>query len=380
MKEIFKTVDSLKDEYISFWEEFCNIESPTDYKEGVDRAGQYVINKARKLGFDVEICEQEVSGNAVCITMNSDSMGAPVCLSGHLDTVHPLGSFGSPAVRIEGDIIYGPGVMDCKGGIVASLMAMHALSLNGYNKRPVKLILQSDEETSSKGSNKETVRFMAEKARGSVAFINCEGERLGGMVLIRKGILRYKFTVTGKAVHASAAASGVNAIAEAALKITELEKFKDNEGITSNCGIIKGGTAENTVPEECVFSYDFRFKNREQYNIIKQAVKEVSEKSFIAGSSCRVVLQSERVAMEECDRNIALYERIEGILMNNGFKRMGRTFSGGGSDAADMTYYGIPTVDGLGVIGADLHSLNERADISSLCPAAKRLAAITVQL
>lgn len=380
MKEIFKTVDSLKEEYVSFWEKFCNIESPTDYKEGVDRAGQYVIDKARMLGFDVEICEQEVSGNAVCITMNRDSMGAPVCLSGHLDTVHPLGSFGSPAVRIEGDIIYGPGVMDCKGGIVASLMAMHALSLNGYNERPVKLILQSDEETSSKGSNKETVRFMAEKARGSIAFINCEGERSGGMVLIRKGILRYKFTVTGKAVHASAATSGVNAIAEAALKITELERFKDNEGITSNCGIIRGGTAENTVPEECVFSYDFRFKNRKQYNIIKQAVKEVSEKSFISGSSCRVVLQSERVAMEECDRNIALYERIEDILVNNGFKKMGRTFSGGGSDAADMTYYGIPAVDGLGVIGADLHSLNERADISSLCPAAKRLAAITVQL
>ncbi len=380
MDKIFETIDSLKEEYVSFWEEFCNIESPTDYKEGVDRAGQYVIDRAKELGFDIEISEQKVSGNAVCITMNKDINAKPVCLSGHLDTVHPVGSFGTPAVKKDEKYIYGPGVTDCKGGIVSSLLAMHAISLNGFKGRPIKLILQSDEETSSKGSNKETVKFMAEKAKDCVAFLNCEGERDGGIVVKRKGIIRYEFTVTGKACHSSAAHKGVNAIAEAAYKIAELEKFKDAEGITSNCGVIKGGTKANTVAENCFFVFDFRFQNEQQYNTIKNKVKEVAEKSYIEGTSCKVVISSERVAMDENERNLALYEKIEDILQSSGLGRMGKTLAAGGSDAADMTSYGIPSVDSLGVYGSDIHSLNERAEITSLGLSAKRLAAIAVKI
>lgn len=378
--KIFNIIDSLEKEYISFWQDFCNIESPTQYKEGVDRAGQYVIDKARALGFDVEICRQPVSGDAVCITLNKDAVLSPVCLSGHIDTVHPVGSFGTPAVRIDKKYIYGPGVTDCKGGVVSALLAMHALSLCGFKRRPVKLILQSDEETSSKGSNKETVRFMAQKAKDCVAFLNCEGARDGGIVVRRKGILRYRFSVFGKAVHSSSAHKGINAVAEAAHKIIELERFKDAEGITSNCGMINGGTAANTVAEKCSFTCDFRFQNEEQYNIIKQTVKEISEKSFIDGTECKVTLESERVAMEETEKNLALYEKIEDILEMTGLGRMGKTLSAGGSDAGDMTHYGIPTVDALGVYGNKIHSTGEYALLSSLCLSAKRLAAIILKI
>ena len=71
--------------------------------------------------------------------MNGESERAPVVFSGHLDTVHPVGSFGSPAVRLQDGKIYGPGVADCKGGIVASLLAMHALRDVGVSYDSVKL-------------------------------------------------------------------------------------------------------------------------------------------------------------------------------------------------------------------------------------------------
>ncbi|MBR2043759.1 MAG: M20/M25/M40 family metallo-hydrolase [Clostridia bacterium] len=380
MNKLLEIIEALKDEYLSFWEEFCNIESPTDYKEGVDKAGQLVIKKAQSLGFKVEVCEQRVSGNAVCITMNENAQGEAVCFSGHIDTVHPVGSFGYPAVRVDDDYIYGPGVLDCKGGIVAALLAMNALKLSGFKDKKIKLILQSDEETSSKGSNKATVKFMAEKAKNAKAFINCEGARAGGMVLIRKGVLRYRFTVTGKATHASNASAGANAIAEAAYKIIELEQFKDNNGITSNCGIINGGTTENVVPDKCTFNYDFRFMNDEQNAFIKRRVKEIAEKTTVEGTSCSYELLSERAAMEENRKNTELYEKIEEIFEKYGMERMGRTLSGGGSDAADMTSYGIPTVDGLGVMGDGIHSVCEKALISSLTLSAKRLALMAVNL
>ncbi len=380
VEKIFESIPSLEENYVKFWEDICNIESPTEYKEGIDKVGSLIIERAEKLGFVTEKCIQKVSGDAICITMNEEVNQKPVCFSAHIDTVHPLGSFGYPPVKIKDGIIYGPGVTDCKGGAVAGLFAMHILKLNGFKDRPVKLIVQTDEETSSKGSNKETIEFMAQKAKDAIAFINLEGLRDAGMVLKRKGILRYEIKVEGISVHASSCVDGASAIREAANIITELEKFKDAFGITANCGMIKGGTAANTVPNDCTMEFDFRFTNGQECEIIKEAVKNVCESNTVKGTKTTYTLKSERVFMEETEKNLKLYEKIEDIFEQNGLKRLGKTFSGGGSDASDMTSFGIPTVDGLGVYGSKIHTRYEYAQIASLGTAVKRLCAIAVNL
>ena len=153
-ENVFKRIEVLEQEYIKVLEEFCLIESPTDYKAGVDAASNYIVKIAESFGWKIERQKQEVAGDCFCITMNPDATDAPVCLSGHVDTVHPVGLFKDPVVKYDGDKIYGPGVTDCKGGVVASFMAMEALEQVGFNKRPVKLIIQSDEETGSKNSGK----------------------------------------------------------------------------------------------------------------------------------------------------------------------------------------------------------------------------------
>ncbi|MBR2404524.1 MAG: M20/M25/M40 family metallo-hydrolase, partial [Clostridia bacterium] len=244
-ENLFKRIDDMFPEYIKILEEFCLIESPTEYKEGVDAASNYIIKKAESFGWKVERQKQEIAGDCICITMNPDAAQAPVCLSGHVDTVHPLGLFGTPAVRIDGDKMYGPGAADCKGGIVAALLAMAALDEEGFRTRPIKLILQSDEETSSQESNHTTVQYMCECARDAVAFLNCEPTLAGTVVLKRKGIAKYVFNVTGKGEHAAWCFNGISAITEAAHKIIELEKYKDQNGITANCGVISGGTKVN---------------------------------------------------------------------------------------------------------------------------------------
>ena len=91
-----------------------------------------------------------------------------------MDTVFPKGSFGYPPTKIDGDYVYGPGVNDCKGNIAVELLAMEALKECGYTERPVKLILQSDEEVNSFLSDQKTLEFMVEEAKGSAAFLNAE--------------------------------------------------------------------------------------------------------------------------------------------------------------------------------------------------------------
>ena len=169
---IFTTVDELTDEYLQIWEDVCNIESPTAYKEGVDAVGQFFAEMAQKKGWKVEFCRQKVSGDAVCITLNPDVDAAPIALSGHMDTVHPVGSFGTPAVRRDEVNMYGPGTTDCKSGCVQGFFVLDVLQRCGYRKRPVKLLLQSDEEVGSRTSNKETIKWICQQAKDAVAFFN----------------------------------------------------------------------------------------------------------------------------------------------------------------------------------------------------------------
>jgi len=111
-KELFEKIEELYPKYIKVWEDVCNIESPTNYKQGVDKVCCYFKALAEEKGWYTEVFKQEISGDALCIIMNPESEEKPICLSGHMDTVHPLGLFGNPPVRIEAGKIYGPGVTD----------------------------------------------------------------------------------------------------------------------------------------------------------------------------------------------------------------------------------------------------------------------------
>ena len=375
-RELFEKIETLEDGYIQVWEDVCNIESPTDLKAGVDAAGAYFLRMARARGWETEVLELETAGNAICITMNPQVNAPSVVFSGHIDTVHPVGAFGSPAVRKDDKWIYGPGVVDCKGGVVACFLAMDALDRCGFRSRPVRLIIQSDEETGSRNSEKKTVEFMCRKAEGAVAVLNTESGDGKSAVLMRKGILRYGFKVYGKAVHGAYCPDGANAIAEAAHKILKLEKMKDPKGLTCNCGVIQGGTTVNTVAAECSFEADIRFASHEEYLLAIKTVEQIAADTAVEGCSCVLERMSERPAMVWTQKNQTLLDTVNRIYQENGMPQLQAKGRMGGSDASYITEAGIPCVDNLGVNGGKIHSREEYAELASLAASAKRLAAV----
>lgn len=388
----FAAVDALTDEYINLWEELGNIESPTDDKAGVDAVCARVTAHGRSLGFEAEIYPVTGSGDPVCLIMNPGAKGRPIAFSAHMDTVHAKGLFGYPPVTVdrEHDVIRGPGVNDDKSGAVAALLAMHALKTVGFADRPLYLLLQTDEETNSSGSGKATIRRIIEKAKDCAAFFNCEaisvrvnaaGEKCPGVVTGRKGIARYRFTVTGRGIHACACHAGASAIAAAAHIITFLEDIpKDPAGITVSVGLIRGGSAPNAVPERCEFEADTRFATFEEADRIDELMKQAAGKCGVAGTACTVECFSKRVSMEKCERNEKLYADMNAAFLEAGLPALDKRFSGGGSDAADVTAAGIPCIDSIGTEGGGEHTLKEWSRLSSLAEAAKRLACLAIGL
>ncbi len=379
---LYSELNKLEDKYINVWEDICNIESPSRDKARVDAVGSYFIDKAKEQGWNIEVYEHDTFGNVVCITMNPNAPSEPISLSGHMDTVHPLGLFGSPATRVcrDENRIYGPGTMDCKGGIVAALYAMEALKNIGFTSRPIQLLLQSNEEIGSGIDNKDPINYICQRASSSVAFLNLEGHESyfeGKACLIRKGIAVFNFEISGVETHASyCAREGASAIAEAAHKIIELEKIKDENGLTFNCGVINGGSVSNTVPGKCRFVVDVRFSTLAQLDWAKDYIKKIADTVYVMGCSCTVTQTNQRPPMELCDRNVDLLNRANKIFEQNGLSRLEIGMRNGGSDAADVTCFGIPCIDSIGVGGERAHSPEEYGVLDSLKESATRIALI----
>ena len=380
-KALFDEIQKLNQEYTDLWETVCNIESPTDCKAGVDAVGKCFGALAESHGWQVEDLPQPVAGDAWCITMNPDAPGRPIVLSGHMDTVHPIGSFGDPPVHRDAEKIYGPGVLDCKGGIVAAMLTMHALENLGYASRPIRLLLQSDEEMSSGPSKRATINYICEKAKNAEAFLNLEGYSKGKACIHRKGIITFIFTVNGVEAHAAdCAEKGANAIAEAAHKILEIEKIKDAQGLTCCCSVIGGGSATNTIPGQCVFKVNVRFTTGEQEAWIRQYMQALADKVYIPGCRTTVTTPRSRVAMERTQRNIDLLAQVNRAFRESGLPEVIEIFRKGGSDASDVTACGIPCVDSLGVQGDFIHSAQEFAYLSSLSECAKRIGSVILYM
>lgn len=375
-QKLFDEIESLNEQYLSFLEDVCNIESPTTFKEGVDKVAYYFADKAKEKGWKIEVFKQKVVGDVVCITLNPEVNEKPITLSAHLDTVYPIGLFGCPAVKRDGEKMYGPGVMDCKGGAVTAFMAMDALEKTGFKKRPVMLLLQTDEEVGSHLSNKATINYICEKAKDSVAFLNLEGANGNTAVLQRKGIVRVKLHIKGRAAHSSRCYEGVNAITEAAHKIIELEKYKDPQNITCNCGVINGGTVGNSVAEECFFVADFRYATKENLEEINQKLTHLCKNPILEGCICDFEITNDRPSMILCDRNVELLAKMNEIYEKCNLSRLEGRSALGGSDAAYTTNAGIPTIDDLGTEGGRIHSSEEFIYLKSVVESAKKSAAV----
>ena len=380
IKRVFEQIDKLNDTYVDVWEDILNIESPSDYKAGVDAVGEYFKRIAEKRGWEIEVFEQEHFGNVICITMNPESNNQPIALSGHMDTVHPVGCFGTPAARRDGNRLYGPGAYDCKGGIVAGFLAMEALYNCGFKDRPIMMLLQSNEEVGSGINNKDTIKYMAQKVKGVVAFLNLEGHEGyydGKATLIRKGHAVFNFNVKGIANSTSdSAIAGANAIAEAAHKIIEIEKVKDPDDVTCTCALITGGTKVNVIPGECVFDVGVRFSTQEKYEETVKYLQQIADTTYVKGCTCKMVQTNLRPTMEPNEKNLELLKKANELFAKNGLSQLEVGKRGGGSDASDLTLYEIPCMDSIGAGGEDGHTTQEYGKIDSLAESAKRIASI----
>jgi acetylornithine deacetylase/succinyl-diaminopimelate desuccinylase-like protein len=227
----------------------------------------YVSGFMRKLGMDVRRY-----GSAEKPSFVGEFGKGGVMLSGHLDTV-PIGTGWTKGQgEVVDGVMFGRGTNDMKGGCAAMLLAAERLVAAGV---PVVLCLTTDEETSMDGAGaaSKDAAFLS-----APAVVVTEATEFD-IVVREKGLVQFSITTKGKPAHASMPHLGENAITN---MVSLLSKLKDVyrppkdplEQMTLCVDTIKGGTAMNVIPDECVAEVDVRYPPHMNTQAVLDIVKE----------------------------------------------------------------------------------------------------------
>lgn len=366
-------------QYIEELRELCAIDTYSYHKLGLDKIGRLLASRVGELGLDVNIIERQQWGNDLYGLACGDG-GKNVLLLHHMDTVYPVGTAAARPLQVEGDRIYGPGVCDMKGGILASIYALEALFAQGYRSfGEIRFVCVSDEEIDIRHCKD----VMRRACRGSHGALVLEAARADGdIVSARKGNAGYTLTAHGHAAHAGVEPEkGCNAIIELAHQLLQFQSLNGwREGLTINAGVIKGGTLSNVVPDYAQVNFDVRFLHEEDRIDLQERWQQMMQNQRLPCVQLSLEMAPDiKEPMPLTPEALKLAERAQEIAGMLGFP-LRHVVTGGASDGSFASHYGVPVLDGLGPIGGLVHSPDEYLKVDSIAPRSALLAGLIASI
>ena len=247
----------------------------------------YVRDALRALGVACRLTFNADRTKANLFATLGEGKPAGVILSGHTDTVPWDGQAWTVdplSATVRDDRLFGRGSADMKSFIALALAHAQAF-LDSDAPFAIHFAFSYDEEVGCFGVRE----LIADLREAGIRPLACIIGEPTGMVpaIAHKGVYRYRCCVRGKEAHSSLTPSSVNAIEMAARVIGRIrdmaEGFERNEPryegfdvpySTASVGQFHGGIADNVVPRDAEFRYEFRDLPTADVRAMQQAVLE----------------------------------------------------------------------------------------------------------
>ncbi len=403
-RKIVKSVDKHNKEAIELLEKAVNINSGTMNFEGVRQVGELFKKELEAIGFKAELTSGDDFGRAGHLVATHDGKpGLKLLLIGHLDTVFETDSPFQSSTMVNDSVMKAPGVADMKGGDVVIILAMKALKEAGVlDDISVKIVMTGDEEKSGSPielSKKELVDA-AKWADVALGFENGDGNP-ETIVISRRGSSGWKLEVTGNPAHSSQIFSdkvGVGAIYEASRILDEFyQQLSVEENLTFNPGFILGGTSlelkedgtggsaygkTNVVAQKALVRGDIRAISRDQLERARKTMSDIVTNNYPETNAVLGFDEGGYPPLAPEEGNKKLLEYYDEISRDLGF---GKVYAvdprnAGAADISFTSGHVEMAADGLGLSGADDHTVNETGNLNMVSRQAKRAAILMYRL
>ncbi len=388
-------------------ERTVNINSGTMNFEGVREVGRIMRAEFDALGFETEwidMAEVQRSGHLFARHVDDDSEGTKILMIGHLDTVFEADDAFQTFVRDPNSTwATGPGTDDMKSGNVVILYTLKALAAVGaLDDLQVVVAYTGDEE--SPGEPLDVTReALIEAGRWADIGLGFEaGVRDGDVdyaTVSRRGASEWSLEVSGRQSHSSRVFTenvGAGAIFEAARILSEFyEEVRGEEYLTFNAGTILGGTdvsydfeetrgtafgKTNVVARRAVVHGGLRTISQDQLERGRNAMLEVVAR-HLPHTDATITFSDGYPAMAPTEGNQRLHDLLTQINQDLGGDEM-PALDPSRRGAADISFV-APYTDGLaglGAVGQNGHTPDERLDLASLPRAVERAAVLVYRL
>lgn len=306
----------------------------------------------------------------------------------HSDIVPPGDGWETdPYTVVERDgFLYGRGVLDNKGPIASSVVAMQLLAEVGVPLAGrLQLAVVASEEFHESDEPDPGIEYLLSQGalRPDFAIVPDIGEHMKAIDIAEKGRMEVFVTAIGKQAHGSTPDLGVNAVYPMARFVSKLEGHVLRHAphpilgsATINLGLIRGGAASNIVPGECTATLDIRFVPGQTPDEI---TKEIEELATSTGGKWRV---SQGAASQP--HAIAADHPLVAVIQRNASEALGlhpEPFGmGGGTFAKSFNLGGIPAVGYAPGDDEQFHVTNESIEVKELVDFAELLALVAVDL
>ncbi len=366
------------DEMLAGLKPWIECESPTWDAAAVNRMMDVAAYDLSAMGTVERIPGRMGFGGSLRVRLPHPDQGRVpgILIAGHMDTVHPVGTLDVLPFRVDGDLCYGPGIQDMKGGNYVCVEALRQLIRAGaQTPLPVTILFTPDEEVGTP-STRELIE--AEAQRNKYVLVPEPAHPNGGCTIGRYAIARFNLETVGKPSHAGARlADGTSAINAMARRIIEIEEMTGPD-CTFSVGVIHAGQWVNCVSSSC--QAEALSMAKKQEDLDDGVARMLALQGEVNGAEFKVTRGVTRpVWKPDQPGTMAMYEIAKDIAAEIGFD-LTCASAGGGSDGNFTGAMGIATLDGLGVRGAGLHTLNEHIQTSSLTERARLIAAMLMRL
>ncbi len=375
-EKIISFIKSHSREQIEFIIDLCNQNSYSYNKRGTDSVAEIIVHQLDPLFRYHDVVDQnEVGCHHI---LRSHKSGQAIYLVGHMDTVYAP-DHESQTCRKEGELLYGPGTSDMKGGIgiiVYALKSLHHIDV--LQRMNITLILNSDEEL---GSVTSRPLFERELPNAKLCLVaECAGPN-GEVVVSRNGKIGARIDCYGEDRHISTVADRkASAVLELAHQIIALEELNASfPDVGINVGKIEGGLGSSTIAGHAAAQVDIRWVNEEYRPMLLESIERSLSEHNQPGCQSRFTILNSRPAMPINIKTERLFKRIQetgrglGQVVNSEHRR-------GTSDANFFGAAGIPTIDGFGPKGDREHTSEEHIEIASLKERTALLANVLIDL